>query len=275
MITVLLDFAKKAGDEMKARRKSLHALGNKDGSVSSLVTTTDIAVSDLFEKTVKENFSALNYMIIDEEKISKYGENIFDAVEKTDYQFAIDPVDGTVQYAYGHPLYGISIGVYKKTKPLYGIVYLPELNELTYFDGQKAYLVENAFRPDEIRSEIKPFTKSDSPVIFAHSWLWDLSAGFSTGKALVFDYYSAVSKSLYTLTGKAKAYCINCKLWDIAGTLPIAQYLGLYLREYGTSVVYDRISPAYFNPDMTVKNPCVLCCPEDYDNVCALVEPKR
>ena len=274
MITVLLDFADKAGKLMKAQRKQMRTLGTKDASVSSLVTTTDIAVSDLFEKTVSERFAGLNYMIIDEEK-TKYGDNIFDAVEKTDYQFAIDPVDGTVQYAYGHPLYGISIGVYEKTKPLCGIVYLPELNELVYCDGGKAYLVEGAFTSDETRTELRPFEKSHSPVIFAHSWLWNLSAGFSTDKALVFDYYSAVSKSLYTLTGKAKAYCINCKLWDIAGTLPVARHLGLYLREYGSPVVYDRISPDFFNPDMTVKNPCVLCCPADYDDVCALVGPKR
>ena len=43
----------------------------------------------------------------------------------------------------------------------------------------------------------------------------EIKKGFSTKDAVFVDYYSAVAQSLYTLVGKAKAYCMNVKLWDI------------------------------------------------------------
>ena len=110
MIDTLLKFAREAGELMKAKKYDLHSQKNKSSSVESLVTEADIMVSDLFAKTISESFSALDYMIIDEEKISGYGEDIFSEIDKHEYQFVIDPIDGTTQYAGGHPFYGITVG---------------------------------------------------------------------------------------------------------------------------------------------------------------------
>ena len=71
MINILLDFANLAGKKLKSHKKHLNILGNKDSSVESVVTKADIAVSNLFAATIEKHFSHLNYMIIDEEKISK------------------------------------------------------------------------------------------------------------------------------------------------------------------------------------------------------------
>ena len=91
---------------------------------------------------------------------------------------------------------------------------------------------------------------------------------------MFWDYFSAVSQSFYTLIGKARAYGFNLKLWDIAGTLPIANYLGMKLYEHGTTKVYDKISPDYFNNDMGMKKSCVLCYPTDYEEISSLIKPK-
>ena len=274
MIDVLLGFAKKAGSVMKEGRKHLHSLCNKDQSVSSLVTTTDIAVSDLFARTIKKHFSHLKYMIIDEETISKYGDDVFKAVDDTEYQFAIDPVDGTVQYAYGHPLYGVSIGIYKNARPYMGLIYLPELNELIYCDAEKVYRVDNAFKRNEIRTEITAENRSYAPIIFMHPWLWNMTKDFSTKKALLFSYYSAVSSTFYTLTGQARACGMYCSLWDMAGAWPIAQKLGLFLREHGNGKIYDKISADLFKTDMSQKKHCLLCKPDDYEEISSLIEPR-
>ena len=275
MIDVLLSFAQKAGKKLKLMQKNVEQIRLKEASVASLVTKADIYVSNLFEKTIKQHFSHLNYMIIDEEKISKYGDNIFDKINNTEYQFVIDPIDGTVQYANHHPLYGISIGVYKNAKPLMGIIYLPSLNELIYFDGDKAYHTENCFKKNEIKTELLPKENSNSQIVFLHSWMWKLKPRYSLEKALFFNYFSAVSQSFYALTGKAKAYCMNLKLWDIAGTIPIANYLGMKIYEYGSSKIYDKISPEFFNSDMSVKNHCIMCYPSEYEEICSLVEPQK
>ncbi len=274
MIDVLLGFVKDAGSKLELIRSDIFPITNKDNSIESMVTQADIDVSNMFEETIKENFAELNYMIIDEEKISRYGDDVFDVINDTEYQFVIDPIDGTLLYANNHPLYGISIGVYKNTKPLLGIIYLSEINELTYYDGNKAYWVHNAFDKGEIISELLPNNRPSSSIIFGHSWLWNLTEKFSTEKALFLDYFSAVSQSFYPLIGKAKAYCMFLKLWDIAGTIPLANYLGMKIFEYGTGKVYDSISSEYFDVHMNTKKHCIMCHPEDYDEICSMVQPK-
>ena len=274
MIDILLKFAKKAGQEIKKNTKKIEKICNKDNSVASVVTKTDIMISDLFTKMIEKHFSNLNYMIIDEEKISKYGNNVFDVVKETEYQFVLDPIDGTIQYANQHPLYGISIGVYKNAKPYMGILYLPELSQLIYFDSKKAYKLHNAFKKNQIKNEILPQNSSQNPIIFAHNWAWEVTERFSFDKGLLFNYFSAVSQSYYTLTGQAKAYCLHLRLWDIAGTIPIAYYLGMKIFEYGTSKVYDEISEEYFTADLHTKKHCVLCYPADYNDICEIVSPR-
>ncbi len=274
MIETLLAFAQKAGRKLKLMQQDVEHMGNKNASVESLVTQADIYISDIFKKTIRKHFSHLNYMIIDEEKISEYKNNIFKTINNTEYQFVIDPIDGTLQYANNHPLYGISIGVYKNSKPFLGILYLPELNEMAYFDGQKAYRVQNCFKKNEIKTELKPKKRSDSVIIFGHSWLWNFKPDFTTEKILLVDYYSAVSQSFYPLIGKGKACCMHLKLWDIAGTMPIANYLGMKIYEYGSDKVYDHISSEYFNDDMSTKKHCVMCYPSEYEEICSLLEPR-
>ncbi len=42
----------------------------------------------------------------------------------------IDPLDGTVNFAHGFPLYCVSLGLVQEGEPVLGVVYLPALNEL-------------------------------------------------------------------------------------------------------------------------------------------------
>lgn len=53
----------------------------------------------------------------------------------------IDPLDGTVNFAHGFPLYCVSLGLVRGTEPILGVVYLPALNELfTACLGSGSYL---------------------------------------------------------------------------------------------------------------------------------------
>lgn len=273
MLDILLKFTRKAGLLMQSQSCDISSLGCKDASVASIVTKTDIAISDLFAQTVKKNFSKLNYMIIDEEKITQYGDNPFTAINSTEYQFAIDPIDGTIQYANRHPLYGISIGVYKKTKPLYGIIYLPFLRELLYSDGKKAYLVQNAFKRNAVKIELKPKEKSASPIILAGNRFWRLTENYSPSEALVFDYFSAVSHSLYPLTDRAKASCLNCKLWDIAGVMAIAKCLKMNIFAYSDGKICNMITEEFFDTNMQIKKPSLLCHKSDWAKVRSIIKP--
>ena len=47
-----------------------------------------------------------------------------------DYLWAVDPIDGTTNYAHGFPVYAVSIGLFVEKKPVLGVVYDPNLEEL-------------------------------------------------------------------------------------------------------------------------------------------------
>ena len=64
--------------------------------------------------------------------------------ELTDYCFTIDPIDGTINFAHGIPLWGIQVACIKKKKTCAAVIYLPKLNELYYADENGAFLNGNS-----------------------------------------------------------------------------------------------------------------------------------
>lgn len=50
--------------------------------------------------------------------------------EDNDYLWAIDPLDGTTNYAHQYPFFAVSIGLLFQGKPVVGVVYAPFFNEL-------------------------------------------------------------------------------------------------------------------------------------------------
>ncbi len=60
--------------------------------------------------------------------------------KESEYEWYIDPLDGTKNYISGFPVFGVSVGVLKKGKPFAGAVYLPYFNTLYWAcEGKGAY----------------------------------------------------------------------------------------------------------------------------------------
>jgi myo-inositol-1(or 4)-monophosphatase len=61
--------------------------------------------------------------------------------EEKEYMWVIDPLDGTTNFIHSIPVYSISIGLLRNRKPIMGIVYEVNRQELFYaWEGSKAYL---------------------------------------------------------------------------------------------------------------------------------------
>lgn len=61
-------------------------------------------------------------------------------LNKSDYTWYIDPLDGTTNYSIQNPLFGVSIAVAYKNETIEGIIFLPYLKELFYVKkGYGAY----------------------------------------------------------------------------------------------------------------------------------------
>ena len=64
--------------------------------------------------------------------------------QEAEYQWILDPIDGTKSFIHGVPLFGTLIALYKKGKPLVSIIRLPALHSTLYAsEGAGAFLDGN------------------------------------------------------------------------------------------------------------------------------------
>ncbi len=63
-----------------------------------------------------------------------FGEEFGRETTDSEYEWVIDPIDGTRSFVTGMPLYGMLLALLKNSRPRFGIVRMPELNEVYYGD---------------------------------------------------------------------------------------------------------------------------------------------
>lgn len=119
MIDDILDFMRLAGDIARGAQNHLDASANylKAESVTSVVTAADLEISQLFRQFVARRFADTDYVIIDEESLNTLGEDKWQRINQAEYQFIIDPIDGTLPYSCSQALYGISVGIFRRGNP--------------------------------------------------------------------------------------------------------------------------------------------------------------
>lgn len=98
---------------------------------SDLVTEADLASEKVIVDILTKNFPSHN--IISEEKVR--------IDNKSEYTWAIDPVDGTVSFASNMPFFAVSIGLLKDNEPIVGVIYHVSQKDLYWAQkGQGAFL---------------------------------------------------------------------------------------------------------------------------------------
>jgi len=126
MKEVLLEATMEAGKIIQHYFNGTFKIENKS-SINDLVTEVDKMSEDKVISIIKLHFPG--HSIISEEA----GE----AMQVSDYQWIIDPIDGTVNFAHGIPICCVSIGLKHKDEMLYGAVYNPMMNELFFAEKGK------------------------------------------------------------------------------------------------------------------------------------------
>ncbi len=95
-----------------------------------IVTKIDLAIEKIIRQAIRRDYPSDNI----------YGEE-FDRTKGTnDYTWVIDPIDGTKYFAAGIKLFSISIGLWKGTQPVLGVVYMPGMDDIYWAEkGRGAY----------------------------------------------------------------------------------------------------------------------------------------
>ena len=96
-----------------------------------LVTEVDYKCEEIVIKEIEKRFP--KHSILSEEK------GFID--KNSEYKWILDPLDGTINFAKGIPLFGIILSLLHNEETIVGVIYLPMLNELYYCEKNKgAYL---------------------------------------------------------------------------------------------------------------------------------------
>jgi histidinol phosphatase-like enzyme (inositol monophosphatase family) len=100
------------------------------------VTQADRNAEETMRNAIRKNFPS--HGIIGEE----FGEEKGDA----EWVWVLDPIDGTLAFIHGVPLFTTLIGLLNKGVPLLGIIYQPTQNLLCHNDGDACFLNNQTVR---------------------------------------------------------------------------------------------------------------------------------
>lgn len=123
---VLLDAAKEAGKIILQYFDGVFKIDHKEG-INNLVTEVDKHAENKIIEVIRASYPL--HSIISEE--------VGELKKPSDYQWIIDPIDGTVNFAHGVPICCVSIGLMHEGKLLMGAVYNPMMNELFFAEKGK------------------------------------------------------------------------------------------------------------------------------------------
>lgn len=110
--------ALKAGKLLHRRREGVRTISSK-GGVGNIVTEMDLASEKLILGGIRRAFP--DHEIVAEES-GRTG--------KAECRWHVDPLDGTVNYAHGFPLWSVSIAFEIRGRMEAGVVYCPGLGDL-------------------------------------------------------------------------------------------------------------------------------------------------
>jgi myo-inositol-1(or 4)-monophosphatase len=118
--TVAVEAALKAGEILKKYYRKNFQYYYKD--TKNPVTQIDLLSQEEIKKIIQKNFK--NHNILAEEDYKSQ------SIDFSNYWWIIDPLDGTINYRKGFPIFCVSIALAKDGEIIMGVIYSPITDEL-------------------------------------------------------------------------------------------------------------------------------------------------
>lgn len=230
----VLDFIRKIGEFQLENFEELHVIETK-ANINDLVTEIDKESERRITEFIEENFP--EHSILAEEGTEKE--------KSSEYKWIIDPLDGTVNYAHGFPIFAISMALQKNGEFLFGAIFAPKLDELFWAEkGKGAYLNQRRIHVSDCDSLDKALLATGFPYVrngpydnlqfFNH--FYQITRGLRRPGSAAFDLACVAA-------GRLDGFWeFNLKPWDVAAAVGIVAEAGgkiidLSSEEAGTAVV--------------------------------------
>jgi myo-inositol-1(or 4)-monophosphatase len=219
MIQTAIQAAREAGQFLLENRSNIRNISTKSSSID-LVTEIDKESERQIIEIVRTRYP--DHAILGEE-----GGSYETASE---YKWIIDPLDGTLNYTHGFPLFCVSIGIMHKDDLLAGVVYDPNTDELyTAERGSGAYVNGERIRVSETSDLISSLLITGFPYNI-HSnpdHAIDHFIDFLGEVQAIRRLGSAAIDLCYIAAGRGDGFWeVNIKPWDVAAGILIIEEAG-------------------------------------------------
>ncbi len=182
-----------------------------------LVTNFDYEIEKYIIQKIKENYP--KFSIISEEYNCEK--------ELTNNCFTIDPIDGTINFAHGIPLWGIQVACIRNKKTCAAVIYLPKLNELYYADENGAFMNDKPICVNNCEIKKGLYTIEGPGKLLGQVKMKEISPHCR-------DFYCAAVNFAWVACGKLSATNF---VWDT-----VWDYIpGQFLVEKAGGVIYNNI----------------------------------
>ncbi len=183
-------------------------------SAGSPVTVADLEIEQLLSARIRDTYP--DHGIIGEE----YGSTALDS----EFLWTLDPIDGTRIYVEGMPTWSITLALFHHLRPVFGLVYLPLLDDWTYTGGD-AVICNGRVVTDRLKTRW-----DESSFVF---WRSDGGTRFDFQFTRIMAYGSTATHIAYTARGQAVATLVHGPyLWDIAAGMAFMAAQGGEVREF-------------------------------------------
>ena len=198
-------------------KKISYKAGGIDHLSTSVVTETDQQVEELLKKKLLQIFPGSGFI----------GEETPIAVK--DYNWIVDPIDGTLNFANQIPVFACSIALWHKNEPVYAFVSLPLIQETIHAFAAKGIWLNG--------QQVKPIRQPSSKIFLTFSCVGDRRLQNQVFAAVLqFTssprfYGSCVFQGVEIALGRIDGgVFVNQGLWDIAAIVLLAQEAGLTVK---------------------------------------------
>ena len=141
----LINYLRKKINVENSKIKNQIILKSKNKYFVDPVTKYDLKIEKIIRKEIAKKFP--DHGISGEEEGIKKG--------NSNYQWIIDPIDGTKALLIGQPTWSNLIGLLNNNKPIYSLANFPILGKYYYSDGKNTFLV---FKKKKIRIKTSKVT---------------------------------------------------------------------------------------------------------------------
>lgn len=236
-------------------------------SDESIVTKTDREVEEILIPRLKELLPSSE--IIGEESAPKDPEQIARCFE-SEYLWAVDPIDGTMNFASGIPNFTVSVGLLKRTEngyePVSGGISFPAASEVYFTDDEKT-ICKNIKSGEKTEVKYKK-RKSVSSILLPNHLALRLKLDQKNRFIGNLRFMgSTAADLLFVSLGKGSASCTIAHIWDVAAGFAIAKTQNIFPRDLSTGQIKKNFSKDDFlygeaSINWRLKDPLVLC--DDY-----------